>query len=293
MFDNISKLALGTAQFGSSYGVANKTGLVEPNEICKILELCRCYGISTIDTAIDYGNSELTLGKYDLSNSRIITKLPSIPINGVSIATWINCEVEKSLSRLNIPKLNGLLLHRPQQLLSSSGSEIYKSIQQLKKENLVESVGISIYNPTDLNQLCNKYHFDLVQAPFNILDQRMLDSGWFAKLNAIGTEVHVRSVFLQGLLLIKKDQRPQKFSRWNSLWKKWDEWLNLSGQNPIEACLRFPLSIPEVKKVVVGVDSYFQLEQLLQAAKGTTVALPKGIATNDINLLNPSMWSQL
>jgi aryl-alcohol dehydrogenase-like predicted oxidoreductase len=293
MPSNASKLALGTVQFGSSYGVANQLGQVTPNEIGKIMELCRSQGISTIDTAINYGESEATLGKFDLSNLNIITKLPQIPTGGMSCANWLRCEVEKSLKRLNITKLHGLLLHKPRQLLGSSGFEIYKGIQALKKDNLVQSIGVSIYDPEDLNLLCDKFYFDLVQAPFNVLDRRMLESGWFTKLNSIGTEIHVRSVFLQGLLLMKKDQRPQKFLRWNALWRQWDQWLDLSGQEPIDACLRFPLSIPEVSKVVVGVDSYHQLQQLIQAASGATFDLPKNIFTNDIRLLNPSLWSKL
>ncbi len=293
MTNNLSKLALGTVQFGISYGVANQLGQVPQNEISKIMQLCRSKGISTIDTAIDYGESEGILGKFDLSNSSIVTKIPLIPTVGISYESWLRCEVEKSLRRLNISKLHGLLLHKPMQLLESSGFEIYKGIQALKKDNLVQSIGVSVYDPEDLNLLCDKYYFDLVQAPFNVLDRRMLESGWFAKLHSMGTEIHVRSVFLQGLLLMKKNQRPTKFFRWNEIWRQWDQWLDSSGQQPIEACIRFPLSIPEVSKVVVGVDSFFQLQQLIEAASGKTYDLPKNFATNDVQLLNPSLWSEL
>lgn len=290
---DIGKIALGTVQFGLPYGVANQSGQVQPNEVAKILDLARESGISILDTAIAYGESETVLGSQNLYGLSVVTKLPEVPEDCGDIGQWVESQVKGSLSRLKVDKMEGLLLHRPSQLLSSFGYRLNEKLQELKQQGVVQRVGMSVYGPEELDKFCNRFHFDLIQAPFNILDRRLLDSGWLARLQNMGTALHVRSVFMQGLLLMSKEERPKKFAHWNSLWNQWHRWLYETGQKPVEACMRYALSIPEIEKVVVGVDSYPQLQQIVRAASGPCFAPPADLATSDSRLLNPSSWNDL
>jgi hypothetical protein len=166
------------------------------------------------------------------------------------VAEWVESQVKGSLDRLGIKPLYAVLLHRPAQLLEARGPQLFAALERLKVLGYTKKIGISIYDPSELDSLFSKMHFDLVQAPLNILDRRLVDSGWARRLKHIGTELHVRSTFLQGLLLMSSEKRPQKFSRWQSLWLEWDRWLSETGLSPLEACLRFALNIEALNSSV-------------------------------------------
>jgi aryl-alcohol dehydrogenase-like predicted oxidoreductase len=103
----------------------------------------------------------------------------------------------------------------------------------------------------------------------------------------------VRSVFLQGLLLMTPSDRPKKFDRWTPLWSKWHEWLGDTGLTPLQACLRYTLSFAEISRVIVGVDSLNQLNEVLQAVHGPTPQTSDAFKTDDPDLLNPGRWTTL
>jgi len=134
---------------------------------------------------------------------------------------------------------------------------------------------------------------DIVQAPISIIDQRLLNSGWLSKLYKNDIEVHARSVFLQGLLLMSKKKRSSKFSQWNNLWKIWHDWLNDNKITALEATVRYALSIKEISRVIVGVDSKEQLQQIILASEGKLPPTPSGLFTEETNLLNPSNWNKI
>jgi aryl-alcohol dehydrogenase-like predicted oxidoreductase len=284
------KLALGTVQFGLNYGVANQQGQVSQDEAKAILEHAWSSGMDTLDTAIAYGDSEQRLGDIGIEDWRVVSKLPAVPVQSGDISQWVTSSVTDSLQRLKVTRLYGLLLHQPQQLLGRGGDELYRALQQLKDDGLVQKIGVSIYDPAELDLLASRYQLDIVQAPFNIMDRRLIDSGWLARLTRQNTELHVRSVFLQGLLLLKTNARPAKFNRWQTLWKRWDTWLSEHNLRPLEVCLAYVLSFPEIGRVIVGVDSSKQLIEILCASTAVSSEWPHDLWTDDIDLLNPSLW---
>jgi aryl-alcohol dehydrogenase-like predicted oxidoreductase len=289
-----SKLALGTVQFGIPYGVSNESGQINSREVGNILSIARQNGIDTLDTAISYGESEAVLGCQSLDGISIVTKLPEIPLDCNNIIDWVNSQIEGSLNRLNISSLDGVLLHKPHQLLGSFGDELYNALNNLKEGGLVNRIGISIYNVKELEIFCEKFKYDLIQAPFSVFDRRLTESGWLQFLYEQGTDIHVRSIFLQGLLLMNEDTRPAKFNRWNNVWNCWDDWLKETNQYPLDACLRYVLSRPEIEKVVVGVSSSSDLQEILESSNmDEFFSLPDGLSDIDEELLDPSNWSNL
>lgn len=289
----LAKLALGTVQFGLPYGIANQSGQVSPEEVGLILESAQQAGVRTLDTATAYGESEKVLGQQNLQGFAVVTKLPEVPANCLDVFGWVQSQLHASLERLGISAVDGLLLHRPGQLLEAHGAELFGALQALREQKLARRIGISAYSPEELDSLCQRYHFDLIQAPFNILDKRLVRAGWLERLQREGTDLHVRSVFMQGLLLMKPGERPAKFARWEALWSRWERWLAESGQSPLQACLRHALGIAEIERVVVGVDSLAQWQEILQAATAPCSPVPPGLECLDIELLNPSLWNNL
>jgi aryl-alcohol dehydrogenase-like predicted oxidoreductase len=286
----MNRLALGTVQFGQAYGIANREGQLSRTTAKAMLQMAASSGIDTLDTAIAYGESETCLGEVGTRGFRVITKLPAVPPDCADVSGWMETQVTESLSRLGAKKLFGLLLHRPDQLLEGCGREIFQTLQNLKKAKRVKKVGISIYSPDELEKLIPRYRFDLVQAPFSLVDRRLHTSGWLGRLKEAGVEVHTRSTFLQGLLLVPRESIPSKFSRWSDLWNKWHVWLERNDSSAVEACLTFPFSFPEIDHVVVGADSVGQLEQIVQAATGGYPGDLPDLRCDDEDLINPTRW---
>jgi len=289
------KLALGTVQFGLDYGVANKAGQVSLAEAQGVLSLASASGIDVLDTAIAYGTSEGVLGKVGVDRFRVVTKLPSLPSAGENdIAPWVRDQVEASLARLGQKQIYGLLLHRPNDLLGAQSKLLIEALIALKEAGVVQKVGISIYSPDELDAIRKKVQIDLVQAPVNVIDRRMETSGWLDRLKDDGVEVHARSVFLQGLLLMERGKIPQKFSRWSTLWDAWHGKLQNSGASPLAACLDYPLSLRQIDHVIVGVDAATQLAEIIQASNKTEADLDTSFMTStDTNLISPSNWNHL
>jgi hypothetical protein len=290
------KLALGTVQFGIPYGIANQQGQVSKTEAAAILAYAHNAGMDTLDTAIAYGDSENTLGTLGIGGWNVISKLPPMPADCNNVDAWVDEQLAASLQRLKVSSLQGLLLHRPEQLLlPKQGQQLYQALRRLQEEKQVAKIGVSIYQPGELDALLAVYNgFDLIQAPFNILDRSLINSGWLQKLHDAGTEIHIRSAFLQGLLLMPSSQRPEKFHRWQALLQQWDAWLEHNQLTALEACLHYPLSIPEISKVVVGTDSLVQLQQIIAASNRHDIPLPPDtLQSHDPQLVNPAQWGNL
>jgi aryl-alcohol dehydrogenase-like predicted oxidoreductase len=287
------KLALGAVQFGLEYGIANQSGRVRPEDVKSILENALAQGVDTLDTAIAYGNSESAIGQAGAGNWRIVTKLPAISDGCNDVAGWVEAQIEGSLERLGIGQLHAVLLHRPEQLLGKLGRSLAAALEDLKEQGITRKIGVSVYGPEQLDSLMSEMQFDLVQMPLNILDRRFVESDCTKKLKTRGVELHVRSVFLQGLLLMRPAQRPEKFARWQPVWAEWARWLDETGLTPLQGCLGYALGVEEVDKVVVGVDSVKQLQEIFVASHSPLPSLPNWPQPLDADLINPSRWTTI
>ncbi len=287
----MSRFALGTAQFGMRYGINNSSkASIDVNEIEEILNFSLEKKIDLLDTAMNYGDSEKKLGRFDLDKFKIVTKLPSLDGQIKNLEAWLKKKTDESLKNLNRSNLHALLFHNPEDLLGPNGDRIFNSISNFKNEGIISKIGLSIYSPSILDKLIPRYEFDLVQAPFNILDTRLLDSGWLEKLDAIGIEIHARSVFLQGLLLIPSQEIPNEFKRWETLFIHIEKWSKEKKLSLLEACIFFALKQKKIDKIILGIDSLKHLKEILKIDfKKNISGLPK-ISSTDESLINPSKW---
>jgi hypothetical protein len=287
------KFALGTVQFGIPYGIGNTTGQVAQAEANAIIDYAKNVGIDTIDTAIAYGQSEKCIGSSGVDGWNLVTKLPEVPTTCHNLENWIRENVNKSLINLGVTRISGLLLHRPAQLLESDKSGLWEILNDLKSEGVVRKIGFSIYSPYELSSLWSRYKPDLVQAPYNVFDRSLVKTGWMQELSSSGVEIHVRSIFLQGLLLMPLDSIPEKFKKWTQLLSVWDDWLAGNGVSRLQATISFALSDPRISRVVVGVDSLIQLKEILGAVLEESLDFPDDLCSSDADLINPSQWNSL
>ena len=287
------KIALGTAQFGLDYGVSNNSGQVSYSETKLILKKAKKFKICTLDTAMSYGNCEKILGDIGVSKFNLITKLPPIPKNLLDIEGWITENLNRSLDHLCVSKLYGLLLHNSGDLTGKFGEHYYQCLLNFKNLGIIEKIGISIYDTEELNLLqALNIKIDIVQSPFNIFDRRLKTSGWLDKLKKENIEIHIRSVFLQGLLLQNIDERNKYFDKWKSKFQLFHDWSNSTGQTQLEAALSFVTSHKSFSSIVLGVQNTAQLTEIYNYFdKKEFVNPPDELSSNDLGLINPLNWS--
>jgi len=285
----MAALALGTVQFGLRYGVANQTGQVSQQQVNAILAAAASAGVDTLDTAIAYGESEASLGRAGTERLRVVTKLPALPQVCPSIESWIEEQLDGSLRRLGRTSVEAVLLHRPTDLLGSRGEE-YLSALQKAAVGRCRLLGVSIYGPGELDALWPFWQPQIVQAPCNVLDRRLLSSGWLGRLAAQAVEVHTRSTFLQGLLLMSAERRPAAFAPWFPLLDRWLGWCREQSLTPLSAAMGFVLTQPGISRVIVGVDSTDQLQEILAAARPGQKQPPADLFSEDVGLIDPSHW---
>lgn len=286
-----SKFALGSANFGLDYGLANKSGKISDSELAAILSAADGAGVEFIDTAQAYGDSEARLGDFCGDYCfKIVTKI-GIDLENDYLRSSITDLVEQSCKKLNQKTLHAVLLHRPEILLGDKGSSIVRELRSLKDQNIISKIGISIYSPDILVTISKLFPFDIVQAPFNIIDQQLVSSGWSEKLKENRVEIHIRSVFLQGLLLMEQPNLHTYFNNnWPDLFSDWYKFLNENNLDALNVSLGFVLQQNWIDKVVVGVDNSLQLKALLKIEKSSLSSDFPKIECNDPNLINPSNW---
>jgi len=285
------RIALGTVQFGLSYGVANNKGQTSYQESKKIVKLAQQNGVNTLDTAVIYGSSEETLGKIGVDGWKIITKLPEILSEPKNIQKLIHKQITDSLRRLKVSKLYAVLLHDSGMLSSKNGEVYWDTLHNLKGEGIVQKIGYSIYTPDELDTFYERFYPDIIQAPFNIIDNRLDNSGWLQRMSDDQVEIHARSIFLQGLLLMKQNKRPPYFKQWDSLWESWHRYLKEEDITAIEASLGYVMSDSRIDKLVIGVDCIAHLQQIINLSKEKLEKIPNIFSSKDQKLINPSMWN--
>ena len=284
------KIALGTANFGQKYGLAGKI-IKSDKKVKKIIQFANNSKIKLIDTSNNYGSSETLLGNNNLKNFKIITKLKISNDEKKSndLENIVFNKVEESLFKLNIKKLYAILLHESDDLKSNKRHKLIKVLKKLKKRNLVSKIGISIYNPKELNFIWPLWKPDIVQCPFNILDRRIYESGWLKKLKKNKTEIHVRSIFLQGLLLKNEKLMPRKFKKWNNIFKKWNNYCKKENISKIQGCINFIKSFKKISFVIIGFEDIKQVKNIISYFKNDKKSYTT-IACNDIKLIDPRLW---
>lgn len=288
------KIGLGTAQFGLDYGVTNLEGRTPQDEVGKILAVASANGIEVIDTAAYYGDSETVLGRtLPPEGFKLITKTPSFAGRVVTTVEAEELEqiFQRSLKRLRRTSVYALLAHHADDLLGKGGEILMARMKALKAAGLVGKIGASVYDANQIDGLLASCDFDLIQLPINLLDQRLVESGHLMKLKERGVEIHARSVFLQGLLLMAPQELPPYFTPIRAHLEACHSTFAETGVSPLAASLGFVQEIEEIDAIICGVNNHRQLEEICAAARAQ-VAFPdwRAFALNDARYINAANW---
>lgn len=264
----VARLCLGTVQFGMHYGVHNVLGRQPTDkEVYSILDAALAYGICEYDTASAYGTAEEVLGRYGLAQKsvngaavRITSKLcPDTADDEAGVLT----EIRESLRRLRAEQIHCYMLHRVDDMECPA---IMAGLARAKDEGLIESVGVSVYDPEDALHAIQNSQIEIIQVPYNALDQRLDMAGFFERASARGQRIYARSVFLQGLLLMPPEEAEMRVKRSGGHIARLQAIAKDTGFSPEEAAMLYALSHPGIDAVVFGVDTVEQLEKNMRIA---------------------------
>jgi aryl-alcohol dehydrogenase-like predicted oxidoreductase len=297
---NLSKLCLGTVQFGIDYGIANEHGQVAQDEVKAILDFVQHEGINAFDTAQGYGKSEEVLGHYFRSSKDItpqmISKVPSKAFSNPYEA--LKKEIDSSLNRLAQDRLFALLLH-DSALLYSWSEETSAKVEKLQSEGVIHSFGVSIYSDEEFLLAMNNPHITMVQIPFNLFDQRAVHKGWLKVAKSKNKLLFIRSVYLQGLLLMDEDKVPSYLDHvkpFLSQLKHLAKGLNITRN---QLALAYVDQVATDSIVLFGCDTLQQAQEnirnyntLPSLSDHTIETIEQAFASVDETIYNPTKWNK-
>jgi aryl-alcohol dehydrogenase-like predicted oxidoreductase len=290
------KLALGTVQLGQAYGIANRIGQPDKQKAAKILKYAVEYGVTTFDTAPGYGQSEEVIGSFlkqeMVESLNIITKIPSMQENNIED---IENSIRASQKKLGIEKLYGVLFHDAN-VLDKLTKEDSEWIDRLKAKYRVNKMGISVYSPEHVKRVLELGIFDIIQVPMNVFDARLINNGLLKDLNSAKIEIHVRSVYLQGLLFLEeRDLLPSLIEALPYL-KRLKEIAAREKLTISELAFLFIRDNFYVDKMIVGCESLEQLKENIRINElpklSSSIMDEMNISFRDIpeKIINPSKW---
>ncbi len=296
-----NKLVLGTAQLGLNYGIANKTGKPVEREAFEIMKFAVENGISYLDTAYSYGDSEITIGKFLNSYKayknklNIITKMASLKEEKLDEKN-INNRFFKSLHRLGQESIYCYMIHDFSDI-ENNCDEIGKVFLKLKENNYIKKIGVSIYDQFQLEFLFKYFDFDLIQLPISIFDQRFVTDKFLQRLKRKNIEINARSIFLQGLLFLEENNLPPKMNKFKDYISRLNEISLKYNLSKEEIALLFVNTINEIDKIVIGVEKIGQLQRNVKILsksesfnKIKTIINFENFFIKDKNIIDPRRW---
>jgi aryl-alcohol dehydrogenase-like predicted oxidoreductase len=257
----LGKIVIGTSSWGQNYGAFNASS-VEIEEINRILLLAEELGLFQLDTAPVYGNSEKLIGDLKVAQYLIYSK--------VSNDSWLSGtenalnEVRGSLNRLRSSFFEGLMFHSSEPIFIDA-KKAQHFMQDLVERRLCKKWGVSVYTVEETEQVLEVCKPDFIQLPSNLADRRFADSGMISYLRTQGIEVHVRSVFLQGLVLQDSKELPSKFEAFSPWLSNLEKFSDECGMTKTQLAILYNLSNTDVDKVLIGVNSLSQFEEAISS----------------------------
>lgn len=301
---NKASLVLGTAQLGGNYGIANTTVNRSVQQRNELLQYALSSGIGYLDTAPGYGDSESIIGDClehtePLSRPQIVTKLPSVQRLGLlteeARRRFVTSSVHASLNRLKCSALDVCLLHDPLDM-TYHGGEILRMLQELKQLQLIRRIGVSVYDAEDVTNFLSVEGLDSIQIPLNVLDQRWLANGVLDQLARRGTEIFVRSVYLQGLLLMAPEQLPAGLKQAEQPLLRLIRYSKETGIAVKELCFLYVRDLPGISGLVIGCETVEQVQENLRMMalpplnRAVRQTLGESFADIPVEIIDPRRW---
>ncbi len=278
-----SKIIIGSANFGQVYGISkNRINLDNAKNICNYAIKKK---VKFIDTASSYKNSHKIISNLD-KRLQVITKI--LPCKKWKNFDYCLKKIQDIKIELKNKDINTILFHDEKFLLKKKSFKIYKNLEKLKKKGFYKNLGVSIYDFRNVKFLIKKYKIDVIQCPFNIFDQRLVSTNLLPWLRSKKIKVHVRSIFLQGLLLDSKYRKNSLFKTWENELINLNNYINENNLKIIDLCMSFVNSY-NIDGYIVGIDSIKNLKEIMNFKKIKRIDF-NIFAKKNKKLIDPRKW---
>ncbi|NQV76550.1 MAG: aldo/keto reductase [Bacteroidetes bacterium] len=281
------KLALGTVQFGINYGVSNDLGIPDDSELRRVFDIAFLNGITVLDTAPAYGNAEERIGVLSENRFKVVTKFVN-----VASRQALRDTLEQSIQRIKAEQLYAYMAHNSDELISKP--DLWDFLRSEREKGRIKKIGYSLYTTDQLEQLLLlEMKPDIVQLPYNLIDSKF--ENYLPELKSYGTEIHIRSVFLQGLFFMDTESLPEKLQPLKSTLLEIKRLCTENNLTIAQLLLSYVNHHPLINKIVVGVASARQLlenisDMATEHLSNDLLEQIKMIKVADAELLNPVNW---
>jgi aryl-alcohol dehydrogenase-like predicted oxidoreductase len=277
-------LIIGTAKFGFKYGLNKKKNTkLEINGIEKILKK---NSLKKFDTAMNYGVSEKIIGNFKIKKE-VITKIKLPEKKPKDLKLWFKKRLNNSLKKLKVKSIYGLLIHDTSDILGKN-KEFLNILIDFQKKNFISKLGISVYEIGEIKKILKFWKPDIIQLPLSVFDQRFLKNDFLKKIKRRGIEIHVRSCFLQGILLNSRlnigNSKSQK------IFRNFVNWCKNNKISQLTACLHFIKKVDSIDSLIIGFQNSVELKQIIEAFKKKNIKVPSKFINNEKKVIDPRTW---
>lgn len=287
----MSKFILGTANFGGVYGISQEEK-INKQQLAYIVSCAQKNGINHFDTASAYDDAQKTLGEL-LDHSRDIKIDSKISDKECQTVNSIVESVKKSINDLKVNKLSTLYLHNSDTLLGANKNVTKAGLLKVIQSGLAERIGVSAYT---LNEVvaCKFFFPELTrfQVPENICDRRLFNSLDLEEISRNGTEIYIRSIFLQGLLLMPGSAIPLALHKAKKCIDDLDLYSELNRVSKVDLCIAYAKTVSWASKAVIGVDSESQLQEIIKSDIKLVDGWERTISTLSESVVDPRNWEK-
>lgn len=299
----LSAFALGTVQLGLKYGLGEHSEKPTEEEAFAILDEATELGVNTLDTANNYGDSEVVIGRWLSARKTSGSSLPWIVTkiglfdhtNYDTLRDSVRYQLDNCMARLNMDKLDCLMLHNYEDYAQNPDA-MQKIFAELKAEELYDFSAISAYSYHDYGIIADS-GFDAVQIPINVFDWGQIENGGLQKLADADMMIFARSVFLQGLVFHTPEDLDQRMAFCFPYLRRYIALCNEFELSPAVLALSFVLSISGVTQVVMGCDTVQQVvencslfDKITKLSHEQTDMLHDAFCNIDSRVINPGKW---
>ncbi len=282
-------IIIGTANFSQNYGL-NKSKISSIKMAQKILNFCEKNKINTIDDAYQYNNSKKIFKKLRLKNFQIITKI-KLPHNYKSyknLNSYFKNIISRDLKNLSKKNFSHILAHEVYRD-EKKNKIIMNILKYLKKKKFTKKIGVSGYNPNEIKKILKIWKPDVIQLPLNVLDQRLISNKIIDLLHRKKIEIHVRSIFLQGMLV--REKIPKKLRKFKRYFINWNKWCSRHKINKIKACIQYVRRFKQISAIIIGINNLSQIKQINRFFNERKIDLNYINFRINNDLVDPRKWN--
>jgi aryl-alcohol dehydrogenase-like predicted oxidoreductase len=293
------RVVLGTAQWGAPYGIANRTGVPDRSEVARMLSRARLSGITTLDTARAYGDSESVIGTLVGGDPAwsIVTKVPPLDLSDASegaASDRARRAIDESLAALRRSRLDVVLLHDPGDRTRSRGGA-WSALRALQRDGAIGALGISARSPAEAFAALEAEGVDVVQVATSLLDSRLVRADFVRTAEVANRRLFLRSAFLQGVAHLRPQDLPSHLSAARPVLAAIARWGHGREMTTADACLLYLRDVCTCP-IVLGMESDSQLEANLRAwarpplGRGAIAELEALVPELPDAVVDPSKW---